>query len=450
MSLLRQGKAQCLTVYLDESDQWQGMPLYAAIVQFLRDNGCAGATAIRAVAGYGAGTRLHKDSGWHLSSDAPLIIQVIDQPDRIRRMLPQLQEMLHGGLITLHDVEVLKYTHALPHGLPTRLPVRQVMETSLTSVSPTTPVAAIIDVLLEAPFRVLPVVDERRQLQGIISTGDLINADILPMRRGLVRKAMNLDDTTAEAIEAPLQQARLSSRTAQEIMNRQVQTVRPDQSLGEAAEIMLAANLRRLPVVDADGTLIGMLARTDLLRAAVTSPVINADVSRAKQPLTRTNSLPGIPVQQQPIENYITTDVATVGEQAPLAEVIDILVPSALKRVVVIDQQHHVRGIISDVDILAHIQEEMRPRFLSVLANWARGKAGRLPTGALHTHLGKARIAADVLNQHVVTVTTTASVQETIEKMMATGRKILPVVDAEGRLVGTIGRSDLLRILIDV
>ena len=131
MSLLRQGKAQCLTVYLDESDQWQGMPLYTAIVQFLRDQGCAGATATRAVAGYGAGTRLHKDSGWHLSSDAPLIIQVIDQPDRIRRMLPQLQEMLHGGLITLHDVEVLKYTHALPHGLPTRLPVRQVMETSL-------------------------------------------------------------------------------------------------------------------------------------------------------------------------------------------------------------------------------------------------------------------------------------------------------------------------------
>jgi CBS domain-containing protein len=102
------------------------------------------------------------------------------------------------------------------------------------------------------------------------------------------------------------------------------------------------------------------------------------------------------------------------------------------------------------VDILAHIQEEMRPRFLSVLANWARGKAGRLPTGALHTQLGKARIAADVLNQHVVTVTTTTSVQETIEKMMATGRKILPVVDAEERLVGTISRSDLLRILIEV
>jgi CBS domain-containing protein len=450
VSLLRQGKAQCLTVYLDESDQWQGMPLYAAIVQFLRDQGCAGATATRAVAGYGAGTRLHKDSGWHLSSDAPLIIQVVDQPDRIRRMLPQLQEMLHEGLITLHDVEVLKYTHALPHGLPPRLPVRQVMETLLTSVSPTTPVAAIIDVLLEAPFRVLPVVDERRQLQGIISTGDLINADILPMRRGLVRKAMNLDDTTAEAIEVPLQEARLSSRTAQEIMNRRLHTVRPDQSLREAAEIMLTANVRRLPVVDADGTLVGMLTRTDLLRAAIASPVINSDASRAKQSLARTNSSPGTPVQQQPIENYITTDVATVGEQAPLTEVIDILVLSALKRVVVIDQQHHVRGIISDVDILAHIQEEMRPRFLSVLANWARGKAGRLPTGALHTQLGKARIAADVLNQHVVTVTTTTSVQETIEKMMATGRKILPVVDAEERLVGTISRSDLLRILIEV
>ncbi len=88
MILLRQGKAQELTIYLGESDQWQGTPLYVAIIQFLRSQGCAGATATRAVAGYGAGARLHAGGGLRWSSDASIVIKVIDQPARLRRLLP--------------------------------------------------------------------------------------------------------------------------------------------------------------------------------------------------------------------------------------------------------------------------------------------------------------------------------------------------------------------------
>ena len=231
VSLLRQGKAQVLTIYLGESDQWQGTPLYVAIVQFLREQGCAGATVTRAVAGYGAGARLHESGGWRWSSDAPVVIHVVDQPDRLRRLLPHIQEMLTGGLMTLHEIEVLKYTHARRRGLSTKLPVRQVMETSIMTVKLDTPIALIVDLLLDAPFRALPVVDEQRRLQGIVSTGDLINAGVLPMRRGLVRTALELDTPTVEAIEAPLEQARQSTRTALDIMNRQVRTIGPDQSI---------------------------------------------------------------------------------------------------------------------------------------------------------------------------------------------------------------------------
>ena len=208
MSLLRQGKAQVLTIYLGESDQWQGTPLYVAIVQFLREQGCAGATVTRAVAGYGAGSRLHESGGWQWSSDAPVVIQVVDQPDRLRRLLPHLQEMLSQGLMTLHETEVLKYSHARRRGLSSKLLVRQVMETTISTVAPDTPVPVVVNLLLAAPFRALPVIDSQQRLQGIISTGDLINEGLLPMRRGLVRTALELDDLTAEAIEAPLEQAR--------------------------------------------------------------------------------------------------------------------------------------------------------------------------------------------------------------------------------------------------
>src|SRR6266567_7914372 len=125
MSLLRQGKAEVLTIYLDESDQWHGTPLYVAIIQLLRNQGCAGATVMRAIAGYGAGTRLHESGHLRWSSDAPLVIQVIDQPARLHHLLPQLQEMLVSGLMTLQEVEVLKYTHARRRGFPAKLSVQQ-------------------------------------------------------------------------------------------------------------------------------------------------------------------------------------------------------------------------------------------------------------------------------------------------------------------------------------
>lgn len=449
MSLLRQGKAQVLTIYLGESDQWQGKPLYVAIVQFLREQGCAGATVTRAVAGYGAGSRLHESGGWRLSSDAPLVIQVIDQPDRLQRLLPRLEEMLHGGLMTLHDADVLKYTHARPHGLPAKLPVRQVMETAITAIAPETSVSSVVSLLLEAPFRVLPVVDRQQRLLGIISTGDLINAGILPVRRGLVRTALELGEEAAEVMKEPLARARESSLTAQAVMNRQVRTVRPDQSIREAAALMLETGLRRLPVVENDGTLRGMLTRADLLQAVVTSPLASPHAGSGTQPLRAARSAQSVEVQSQPVSGYMRTDVAYVEEQTPLADVIDALIMSPLKRVVVVDAARRVKGIISDVDVLVSVQEEARPRLLALLSGWARGKPVRVQTGALRTQHGQPRIAANVMNRDVITVTSTTPVQDTIEKMIAAQRKALPVVDEEGRLVGVVGRSDLLAILVE-
>lgn len=449
MSLLRQGKAQVLTMYLGESDQWQGKPLYVAIVQFLREQRCAGATAMRAVAGYGAGARLHEQGGVHWSSDAPVVIQVIDQPERLRRLLPHIQEMLGSGLITLHEVDVLKYTHARSHGVPTKLPVSRVMETAITTVHLDTSVATVIHLLLEAPFRALPVVDDQNHLQGLISTGDLINANLLPVRRGVVRTALELGSLTAEAVEAPLAHLQRSSLTAKDIMNSQVRTVNVETPVREAAHIMVDTGLKRLPVVASDNTLRGMLSRSDLLQVIVSSPLMNPHATSATHPLGRTKPLANLPLQQQPVAEYMQTQVTTVEEQTPLVEVIDALITSPLKRVIVTDHENRVQGIISDIDILTRMQEEARPGLLHLLTNWTRSKPGHVPTGALHTSTGKARTAADLMNQEVVTVTDTTSIQKTIARMMSTGRKVLPVVDAQMHVRGVVGRSDLLHILLE-
>jgi len=449
MSLLRQGKAQILTLYLGESDQWHGTSLYVALLQVFREAGCAGATVTRAVAGYGAGGRLHEATGWHWSSDAPVIIQVVDQPERLRRLLPQVQGMIQGGLLTLQEVEVLKYTHARRSGVSSRLPVRQIMETSVATVTLDTPATMVVELLLQAPFRVMPVVDAFNHFCGIVSTGDLITAGLLPLRRGVVRTAQELDTSTREAIATILPGKDAPVRTAQEIMNRQIHTLRPDQSIREAARMLIDFQVRNIPVVDANGILRGLLTRVDLLQAIRTSPLMSPEARSATHPLSSTRPLPGLAPQQQPITIYLTTEVAVVEEETPFAETVDLLLTSPLKRVIVVDAERHVRGIISDVDVLARMQEAGRPSFLTTLAHFTHNTSARLPTGALRVVHGQARVAADVMNRQVVTIASTATVQEAIDVMLTTRRKLLPVVDAEQCLLGTVGRTDVLRVLLE-
>jgi len=216
----------------------------------------------------------------------------------------------------------------------------------------------------------------------------------------------------------------------------------------EVAQIMIDTHLCRLPVVSQDGTLLGIITRADLLQVVVTSPLMSPDASTKTQPLGGDVGNRETPPQKRPIRDYASLDVTTVSQQAPLGEVIDALVLSPFKRVVVVDQERRVVGIISDVDVLAQIQAQGRPGFLKWLTSWAKGTPERVPTGVLRPHTGKAHVAADVMNREVATVTEQTSVQQTIEYMMATHHKVLPVVDENLHLVGMVGRSDVLAVLV--
>ncbi len=106
-----EGKAKMLRIHFGENDRWQGRPLYEAIVQRCRELDIAGATVYRGIEGYGASTVIRKSHLLRFSSDAPILVQVIDTEDNIRRLLPALEEMSFGGMIAMSDVEVIKYVH---------------------------------------------------------------------------------------------------------------------------------------------------------------------------------------------------------------------------------------------------------------------------------------------------------------------------------------------------
>ncbi len=106
-----EGAAKMVRIYIGEDDRWEGEPLYEAIVKKLRMMDIAGATVYRGLMGYGGSQRVHR-SGWlGLSHDLPIMITVVDTAEKIRAILPVLDEMVAEGLVVLSDVEIIKYTH---------------------------------------------------------------------------------------------------------------------------------------------------------------------------------------------------------------------------------------------------------------------------------------------------------------------------------------------------
>jgi PII-like signaling protein len=106
-----EGNAKMLRIHFGEDDKWHGKPLYEAIVMRCRELDIAGATVFRGIEGYGASSLIHKQHLLRRSSDAPIMISVVDTEEKIRNLLPALHEMVDEGLIAMSDVEVIRYVH---------------------------------------------------------------------------------------------------------------------------------------------------------------------------------------------------------------------------------------------------------------------------------------------------------------------------------------------------
>jgi PII-like signaling protein len=109
---------QCLVrIFLGESDQFHHAPLYRVLLERLRREGFAGATVIHGVAGFGANSVIHTASLVELSSDLPVLIEVIDDQSHVDKLLPILDEMVTGGaLVTVERVRVVKYAAGVKPG----------------------------------------------------------------------------------------------------------------------------------------------------------------------------------------------------------------------------------------------------------------------------------------------------------------------------------------------
>jgi PII-like signaling protein len=104
-------EAELLRIFIGESDRHNGRPLCEVIVEEARRRGLAGATVLRGTLGFGANSRIHTAKILRLSEDLPMVVEIVDSPDRIAQFLPELDVMISEGLVTLEKVRIIAYRH---------------------------------------------------------------------------------------------------------------------------------------------------------------------------------------------------------------------------------------------------------------------------------------------------------------------------------------------------
>lgn len=417
------GHALRVSIYIGENDHYQGRPLYLAILELLKAEGASGATVLRGLAGFGAHSRIHTASLVTLSTDLPIVVVWVDDTRRVERILPRIQGMVDAGLITTDAVDVVQYAPGRQTA-PLDGPVVDIMREEVVTVAPSTPVAEVMALLLQRELRSVPVVDDSARPVGIITDGDLLRRANLLVRLGLQ------EELSGAEVHTQLAALQRSGLTAAEIMTQPVITIHSNDSVRHAALIMAEKELKRLPVVNDRGHLVGWVSRIDLFRTLDYHFI-------AAPPLT-----PG-QAQGASVAELMITDVATVAPGASIEAVLHALEQNNRRRVIVVDEQRRVLGIITDKDILRRSRLRSHPTLLHRIQRLLG-----VDDEARELLPPSSERAVDLMTTPVYSVRADTPLPKALHLMIQHNIKRMPVVNDSGQLLGLLGRNSVLRGLI--
>lgn len=353
------GTGKRVRIYIGEQDRAPGhhQPLWETLMDLLRTEGAAGATMLRGLAGFGSHGTLHVARIADLVPDLPVVIEWIDGPERVERLLQRVCDLVRTGTVTIEDVAIVKYSHREPRPLPPDR-VDAVMTRAVVSIDTQTPLARVIELLLDRDFRALPVVDADDRLAGIITNQDLVQWG------GLSARVELLAALAPPLLERELTQMELGQRTAADVMTTPVIRAQADTTLKAAAHLMADKHIKRLPIVDSQERLIGMLSRADVLRTVGQDYRAESSVEGARP----TSS------SAQVVGDLMRSEVPTVTEAAPLGEVLDAVTSTRLNRALVVDSDRRVVGVVTDAEVLKRLDAAQQASALPALMR--RGRFG--------------------------------------------------------------------------
>ena len=360
-----------------------------------------------------------------LSFNLPIRIYIIIPAAETDRVLNGLNEMVTDGIIALHDLSVISH-RTRKSFFPRQLLVRDVMTTAPKYVTADTSLSDATRLLISHVFTGLPVIDDQNSPIGMITQGDLIYKGGLPVRLGLLKES---DHNSRESLIN-----QLGSRNVSEVMTAPAVIISADKPLAYAVELMEDKGVKRLPVTNVEGSLVGMLSRIDIFRTVMREA---PDWNAFKSQKIEVNHL-------KQVKDILRRDTQTVLAETTLDEVIRIIDRNDIQRVAVVDVKGRLLGLISDRDLLRYFKPEQEKvwHLLSKIKHPFKPDSGGI--NDLQQRLTKTTADA-VMTTTLVTVNEDMLIEDGIRLMVDKGLKRLPVVDAEGRFKGMISRDSLLR-----
>ena len=416
---------KAIEIFTSEEARCQGKPAADAVIQYIRDLKIAARCIVtRGIAGCYENGEVTTQKLEVFSFNLPVRIYIVLPAAETERALAGLNGMLSDCIIALHDLQVVGH-RARKAFFPRQIKVRDAMTPSPKSVSTSCSLREAATLLLSSIFTGLPVVDEKGKPVGVMTQGDLINRGGLPLRLGL------LAESDALLLESAL--AGLASRTVGDVMTTPVVTIGEDRQLSEAVNVMLAKGVKRLPVVDKEGRLTGMISRLDIFRTVM-----------REAPDWKSFQAQKVEVEHlKNVGDILRRDTHTVSPDTSIDEVIRVIDQNDIQRVAVVDDADKLLGVISDRDLLVFFKQEQEGIW-GLLAKVKKPFIHDACQGDLHQCLLNTKAAA-VLSTNLITVQEDLMIEDAIRLMTEKAIKRLPVVDSDGRFKGMISRDSLLR-----
>ncbi len=398
-----------LKIFLGEATYRQGRPLYEALVHEARQRGMSGASVHRGFMGFGASNLLHTAKILRLSEDLPVTVEIVDTPARITAFLPVADEMLEEGSLVVCEGQAVFH-------LPLR--IRDVMTDNVATVDPHTPLHDVVALLLRREIKAVPVM-ENRSVVGIITGGDLLARAKMPLR-------LDMHGHVPPELRGPQSHGlEFEAMEAQDIMTRPVQTLNIKTTVDDALAIMARCHIKRLPVIADDGSLLGIVSRTDVLAAMCRTSAVAAHLDVLP---------PGIHATARDV---LFTTVPTAGPDDPLPAILNKIVASPLRQVVVVDPARTILGIVHDWNLLEMIAKRSAPGLTARML--------RVLTGRDQAETPLEGTARDAMQTELPTAGPDATLAEIIAILVERKLKRLIIADDQNRLLGIVDRDVILQ-----
>jgi CBS domain-containing protein/nucleotide-binding universal stress UspA family protein len=294
--------------------------------------------------------------------------------------------------------------------------VKDAMTREVMSIGPSTSLSQVVELLDEKGIKSIPVM-EQGKIVGIITGGDLLARTNMGLRLSLH------ESLPAAVLSDQIRRLAEEGKTAKDVMTSPVVTISEDEHITRAAALMNEKNIKRVPVLNKQGELVGIISRLDILEL-VASEGASSEL------------FPGMNgVSARTAGDIMFRDVPTVGPDASLNEVVNKILSTPLRRVVVTDEERRILGTIADRDLIKAVPRGKTGALQSILSFLSH-----TPSGVLDL-TGEAR---EVMEKDVFTVGPDAPLGEVIQTMIEKRVKRLVVADQQRRLVGMVSRESIL------